>query len=57
MAERFKAVNDTPIAKVDYKTGKIDFVKKDYAKKDKKATGTVEIECRNDQDYGESTPK
>ena len=33
--DAFKAVNDTPIAFVDYKTGSIDFKKKDYEKKSK----------------------
>jgi len=34
--DAFKVVNDTVIARVDYETKKIDFVKKDYTKKDKK---------------------
>jgi len=29
----FKAINDTPIARVDYRNNKIEFIKKDYAKK------------------------
>ncbi len=33
--DAFKAVNDTPIAFVDYKTGSIDFKKKNYEKKSK----------------------
>ena len=32
----FKAVNDIPIAKVDYQSGNIEFFKKDYLRKDKK---------------------
>lgn len=32
----FKAVNDIPIAKVDYATGNIEFFKKEYLRKDKK---------------------
>ncbi len=31
--DAFKAVNDSPIALVDYKSGKINFLKKNYAKK------------------------
>ena len=34
--DAFKAVNDSIIARVNYETKKIDLVKKDYAKKDKK---------------------
>ncbi|MCX6707056.1 MAG: Glu-tRNA(Gln) amidotransferase subunit GatD [Candidatus Woesearchaeota archaeon] len=34
--DAFKAVNDAPIASIDYKTKKIDFIKKDYKKKEKK---------------------
>ncbi len=33
--DAFKAINDTPIAKVDYSTGKIDFIKTNYPKKNK----------------------
>ena len=31
--DAFKAINDRPIARVDYKTKKIEFIKKDYTKK------------------------
>jgi glutamyl-tRNA(Gln) amidotransferase subunit D len=34
--DAFKVVNDTIIAKVDYETRKINFIKKDYTKKDKR---------------------
>lgn len=34
--DAFKVVNDNAIASIDYKTRKIEFIKKDYAKKDKK---------------------
>lgn len=34
--DAFKPVNDTIIAKIDYKSKKIDFIKKNYVKKDKK---------------------
>jgi glutamyl-tRNA(Gln) amidotransferase subunit D len=34
--DAFKAVNDTPIARVNFDTRKIEFVKKDYAKKSPK---------------------
>lgn len=34
--DAFKVVNDNPIASVDYKTKKIEFMKKEHAKKDKK---------------------
>ncbi|MCX8146909.1 MAG: Glu-tRNA(Gln) amidotransferase subunit GatD [Candidatus Woesearchaeota archaeon] len=34
--DAFKVVNDEPIASIDYKTKKIEFIKKDYTKKDKK---------------------
>jgi len=34
--DAFKVVNDKVIARVDYSTGKINFVKKDYAKKEKR---------------------
>ncbi len=34
--DAFKPVNDTIIARVDYSTRKIEFIKKDYFKKDKK---------------------
>ncbi|MCX8158122.1 MAG: Glu-tRNA(Gln) amidotransferase subunit GatD [Candidatus Diapherotrites archaeon] len=33
--DAFKPINDTPIAKVEYPSGKIEFYKKDYIKKDK----------------------
>lgn len=33
--DAFKAVNDTPIALVDYNTSKIEFLKKDYSRKSK----------------------
>ncbi len=33
--DAFRAVNDTIIAEVDYKTGKIEFIRRDYIKKDK----------------------
>lgn len=33
--DAFKAINDTPIAKIDYRTRKVTFLKKDYAKADK----------------------
>lgn len=39
--DAFKVVNDTMIAKVDYETRKIDFVKKNYAKKDKNRSLTI----------------
>lgn len=35
--DAFKAINDTPIAKIDFRTHEITFVKKDYQKKDLKA--------------------
>jgi glutamyl-tRNA(Gln) amidotransferase subunit D len=34
--DAFKAVNDSPIASIDYKTKKIEFTKKEYKKRDKK---------------------
>jgi len=34
--DAFKAINDTPIALVDYRNNKIEFIKKDYQKKNKK---------------------
>jgi len=34
--DAFKAVNDTPIAKINFENKKIEFIKKDYMKKDKK---------------------
>ena len=34
--DAFKVVNDTIIARIDYETKKIEFIKKDYIKKDKK---------------------
>jgi len=34
--DAFKVVNDTVIARIDYESKKINFVKKDYTKKDKK---------------------
>jgi len=34
--DAFKAINDRPIARVDYKTKKIEFLKKDYQKRDPK---------------------
>jgi len=34
--DAFKAVNDKPIAKVDFKTGEIEFIKKDFLKRDEK---------------------
>ena len=34
--DAFKVVNDTPIARVDYKTRKIEFIKKDYTKRSSK---------------------
>lgn len=33
--DAFKAINTQPIAKVDYKTGEVSFITKDYATKDK----------------------
>ena len=35
--DAFKAVNDTAIAKVNYKTGAVAFIKKDYKRKDLKS--------------------
>ncbi len=39
--DAFRAVNDSAIARIDYKTKKIEFLKKDYLKKDKKRKLTV----------------
>ena len=36
--DAFKPVNDTPIARIDYKTRNIEFARKDYLKKDEKKT-------------------
>jgi glutamyl-tRNA(Gln) amidotransferase subunit D len=36
--DAFKAVNDTPLALIDYKAKKIEFIKKDYPKKSDKET-------------------
>lgn len=35
--DAFKAVNDTPIARINYKTREIEFIKKDYARKSNSA--------------------
>jgi glutamyl-tRNA(Gln) amidotransferase subunit D len=32
--DTFRPINDFPIAKIDYRTGRIDFIKKDYMKRD-----------------------
>jgi len=34
--DTFRPINDVPIAKIDYRTGTIEFMKRDYAKKDSK---------------------
>ncbi|MFC1690650.1 Glu-tRNA(Gln) amidotransferase subunit GatD [Nanoarchaeota archaeon] len=48
--DAFKAVNDTPIASVDYKTKKITFNKKDYTKKGK--GNKVEIKNKFEEKVG-----
>jgi len=39
--DAFKPVNDNAIAKVDYDTRKIEFIKHDYLKKDKSRKASI----------------
>lgn len=39
--DAFKAINDSPIARVDYRSKKIEFIQKDYPKKDKKTKPVI----------------
>jgi len=48
--DAFKAVNDSPIALIDYKTRNIEFLKKDYAKRNKK--GKAESKTKMNSDVG-----
>ncbi|HJN57274.1 MAG: Glu-tRNA(Gln) amidotransferase subunit GatD [Candidatus Woesearchaeota archaeon] len=48
--DAFKPVNDTLIARIDYDTKKVEFIKKDYLKKDKK--GKLVIKPRMEEKIG-----